>query len=594
MPDKYFLADLILTFTLLFLATFLVKEALPVYWLYLIFIILICSFCFSWFIKDGQGQLIKLFVTAGTFLTLGWMVYSILASSFLYKDVIIICIKGAIFLELLLSFNVYWPKYLAYTKALNVPLFMCFPLFIKDYDGISIIAILGYLFCWLVIPKVKFYEFFKKPVNEINFRRNYPAMLLAVIFITSLFISGVLFFKLPLRKVLKGGFFVDIDTSQDLLDKEYYDLQERLQEKITELIPKFGFVEDRYSALAWLSYLIKEPSTIQEVAKAQQGLISYLNTEDALGLEKSEAEEITILLRNFVDKKASFNLKRIKDDMMNALKNNPFNIKARIAIAGAAFKLQNSNSLTEVSEFEKQLNDLIDNSLLDASIKKELKELAGQLKEWKIAQLQHFKIHSEEKISEKKEIKEVPVGQVSAPAVKDYVQILEKYSQIKEPSLKIGVNLNSRIKIALKSALILILCVPIIFLVLYFLTEKEKNKLLSLCNEPREFIINLYDNLREVLTIFDARYSEVVTPLFYASWVEQRYSIKDNLFLKLTAKFEEAKYSKHALCSEDVHSALNDYNDFLKVLLNNQNKFYLILKYYLTLLYRKPLSVYRG
>ncbi|MCX5702980.1 MAG: hypothetical protein NT066_00550 [Candidatus Omnitrophica bacterium] len=160
MRDKYFLADLVLTFLLLFFTTFLVKEALAGYWLYFI-LILICGFCFSLFFKDRQDQLIRIFITIGTFLALAWMARSILNSSFFYKDVIAICIKGSLILEIILSFNLYWPKYLNYMQALSCPVFMCFPLVVKGSNEASIIAILGYFICWLVILKVKFYEFLK-------------------------------------------------------------------------------------------------------------------------------------------------------------------------------------------------------------------------------------------------------------------------------------------------------------------------------------------------------------------------------------------------------------------------------------------------
>jgi len=76
--------------------------------------------------------------------------------------------------------------------------------------------------------------------------------------------------------------------------------------------------------------------------------------------------------------------------------------------------------------------------------------------------------------------------------------------------------------------------------------------------------------------------------------IERNYSIKNNLFFRFTAKFEEAKYSQHVLRPEDVHSTLNDYNDFLKILFSSHNKFTLILRYCLTLLHRKPLSIYGG
>lgn len=137
----------------------------------------------------------------------------------------------------------------------------------------------------------------------------------------------------------------------------------------------------------------------------------------------------------------------------------------------------------------------------------------------------------------------------------------------------------------------LILTTIILFSILYFITKHEKNKLLSLYKNPREFIISLYENLKTILIIFGIRYKEIMAPLTFAELIEKRYSIKDNLFLRFTEKFEEAKYSKHILQFEDAHSVLNNYNNFLKVLFSNHNKFFLLLRYCLTLLHRRPLSI---
>ncbi|MCX5702981.1 MAG: hypothetical protein NT066_00555, partial [Candidatus Omnitrophica bacterium] len=392
----------------------------------------------------------------------------------------------------------------------------------------------------------------------------------------------------------KGGIFaqkIDTEVSQEEIEKEYYDLQEQLQKKITELLPEFGFAENRYSVLTLLSYLIKEASTIMEVEQAQEGLVSYLKTPGP-GLEKSEGEEVTILLRNFVDKKSGRNLNKIEEEAVNILKESPFNIQARIAIRSLIHKIQNSALRPQVLEYEKQLQETIDNSSLNAISKGELKKLAGQLKEWKILGLRQRNVSYEGKPLEEKKIEEFPVEGAGSRLEKEYLEPPEKYAQIKKTSLDIAKILGSFIKITVGGFFLLILCIPLLLFILYFLTERQKNKLISSSRDPRVFIINLYENLRQVLVIFGARYSEVVPPLFYASWIEQRYSIENNLFLKLTKKFEEAKYSQHILAPEGGDLALNDYNDFLKALLASQNKFSLVLRHCLILLRRRPLFVY--
>jgi len=172
-------------------------------------------------------------------------------------------------------------------------------------------------------------------------------------------------------------------------------------------------------------------------------------------------------------------------------------------------------------------------------------------------------------------------------------QVYAGYSGIKSlpASIKVIFTIQWLLEMIFIIISFLILSIIILFSVLYFITKHEKNKLLSLYKNPRDFIISLYDNLKGILIIFGIRYKEVMAPLTFAELIEKRYSIKDNLFLRFTEKFEEAKYSKHILQFEYAYSVLNDYNGFLKVLFSNHNKFFLLLRYCLTLLHRRPLSI---
>ena len=600
MKDRYFLIGLILTFTLVSLAAFLVKGALTGFWLYSV-LILICGFYFSWSARDSRNQLIRYFITAGALAISIWMIHSILGSALLYKDIIIICIKGVILLELILSFSVYLPGHLGYMQALSVPLFMCFPLVMKDYNELSVIAVLGYFICWLTTLKLKFYESFKKPVNEITFRGNNPIILLAIIFVICLSISSVFFLKYPIQQIIKGGFFLaqDLDTqaSGDTLEKEYYDLQDRLQQKITELIPEFSSTQDMHSVLGLLSYLVKNPSVVMEVKKAVEGLISRLKTP-GLGLEEREGQEAIIILRKFIDKKIALNLRMITENIRNTLKKAPFHIKERIAIARLVDKIQHSESISEVAQNAKQLQEVIDNSSLEADIQKELQGLARQIKEWKVFGLQHHKMYyGAESLQAQPPQAQPPQAQPppEQPAPLPKKELTEKYLNMQRPSpdFKPAPTIDSLMRIIVKTMLLLFLCIPALFFILYLLTKNQKDKLLSLYKDPKEFIINLYANLKEILTIFGPGCNEVMPPLSYAELVQKSYVIENNLFLRFTAKFEEAKYSRHVLGLKDARAALGDYNDFLKILFSSYNKFALILRYCLTLLHRRPLSIYK-
>lgn len=174
-------------------------------------------------------------------------------------------------------------------------------------------------------------------------------------------------------------------------------------------------------------------------------------------------------------------------------------------------------------------------------------------------------------------------------------QVAAEYAGIKSlpANIKVVFTIQWLLEMILTIASFLILSTIILFSILYFIIKYKKDKLLSLYKNPREFIIGLYENTKMVLIIFGLKHKEVLAPLYYAEFVEKRYSIKNNLLLNFTVKFEEAKYSSHILQFDDSRLALDEYNNFLKVLYSNYSKFSLILRYCLTLLHRTPLSVYR-
>lgn len=159
-------------------------------------------------------------------------------------------------------------------------------------------------------------------------------------------------------------------------------------------------------------------------------------------------------------------------------------------------------------------------------------------------------------------------------------------------NIKIIFTLDWLMYMVIKLLFFLFLCTVAMFGVFFILTQKRKNDLRnSLDKNPSEFIVNLYDNTKKILAVFNLTYKEGVTPLFYAELVQKSCSIKNDLFLRFTAKFEEARYSHHVLTVNDASLALNDYNDFLKVLFKRHTKLSLFIKYCLILLSRSPLLI---
>jgi len=173
-------------------------------------------------------------------------------------------------------------------------------------------------------------------------------------------------------------------------------------------------------------------------------------------------------------------------------------------------------------------------------------------------------------------------------------KVYAEYSGIKSlpVNIRIIITMGWLIYMFIKVAFFLFLGILTMFIVLYFLTEKKKNNLkISLNKNPAEFIVNLYENTKTILAVFNLSYEESFLPLFYADLVQKSYSIEDGLFSRFTAKFEEARYSHHVLSSREASLALNDYNDFLRTLFSRYSKLSLFPKYCVSLLQRTPLFI---
>lgn len=156
--------------------------------------------------------------------------------------------------------------------------------------------------------------------------------------------------------------------------------------------------------------------------------------------------------------------------------------------------------------------------------------------------------------------------------------------------IRVKLTLDWLLWLLLKILLFLIFLIILVLTILYFLNERKKDNIMNYVSlDPREFIIMLYKNVRNILFLFGLRYKDVLPPLAYGRVVEKGYFVKDNLFLEFTMKYAEAKYSRHILINTNALAALNDYNKFLEIVLGREKKIGRFLKHLLCLFKRVPL-----
>lgn len=379
--DRYILVEFFLTFLLLFVLTFLFGESVSTYRVYL-GAGLVAGFTFSWFFRNAQNAYASYAVNAGVAGVFIWVLIALMRSSFFYSEVITIFIQGGIFLEIVLSFDSASPSTLAYLQALAFPLLLCFPAFVKKYDNTHITLVLVYLVLWAAILKVKFYEAFNPP-KKYDLNRVYTFFLSLAVLVLVLFVSWQTFRHFLMGKIEKGGFLIEegeqTKIKENAKEKEFYEVQDKLQNNISRIIPELDSKEDRQMTLYMLSQLLKESPDVLELKKAEKGLIDKLKRPGP-GIEPGQTDETTILMDKYMNEKIALNSKKTRGNIMNSLKNNPFKIEERLSVADHLSKMQAGGSLKELNDQERQASDIINNSSVSSSVKKEVNDLLREAK----------------------------------------------------------------------------------------------------------------------------------------------------------------------------------------------------------------------
>ncbi|MCX5714291.1 MAG: Ig-like domain-containing protein [Candidatus Omnitrophica bacterium] len=379
--DKLLLSEYICAFLLVVFVIALYGGALSGYNLFLI-AALVSGFTFSWWRRENPGLWPKIFVTLGTIGIFGWMVYSVINSSLYYKDVILLCIKAALLLEAVVSFNASNTSLLTQQEALTIPLCMGFALFLPKYSLAVFIFIGGYFLSWLVLLRVKFYARFKSQ-GKSPLVNNQANLFAATIFLIGSLSAWGMYSVIPLEALKLHGIFQEkskrgINISPDLLEKDYYGLQEKITKMIVDRhIPGLTTSEDRHDALKFLESLIRELPDTFEVDQAEQGLTTQFKIPGP-GAEK-DAGENTTLLNKYVEAKSEVNLNRLKSDVLDVFKNNPLDIKGRLSALNETNKMQSASSFEDVRKNKERLAKTINKSSLEQNLKNQASALSRQM-----------------------------------------------------------------------------------------------------------------------------------------------------------------------------------------------------------------------
>ncbi|MFA5276192.1 MAG: hypothetical protein WC417_04805, partial [Candidatus Omnitrophota bacterium] len=379
------------TFLLLLTSAALLGGALSRFGLYTCVGIL-CGFIFSWYNPQAADNFgMKTASKVAALLTVIWTFYAVFNSTFAYQEVVLIYIKGALILEVILSFNLASPGNLNYMQVLSVPIFMAFPVFTSSINPGHITLLAVYLAVWVVLLRVKFYLSYA-PLEEINLLER-QHFLPFIFFLFAVTLAWALYYYILLPVHKEGGLLRQQGVSQTLpaLEKEYYGLRDKVQEEATKMTLNLTTKEQRQESLSDLESLINEKALTIVVNNAEEGLISYAKQSGA-GLKKGEDLDLTIMLKKFVNKKIQFNLKKADMRMMEILRENPLNIGVRFWAVTEAAKLQRADTLEKLREYKQGIEATIMNTPLGESAKKEEKQLIKKVQDWKVFQIYRAKM----------------------------------------------------------------------------------------------------------------------------------------------------------------------------------------------------------
>lgn len=134
-----------------------------------------------------------------------------------------------------------------------------------------------------------------------------------------------------------------------------------------------------------MNNLIKESSLTIEVDRAEDGLISMFNTPGP-GLEPSQIDQYKHLLSSYSDSKAKFEQYDARSKIEKILKEDPFNVPARMAIMNYVNQMRQIRSLKEMRQFP-SAKDIVQRHSMGKRTEDEISEHLLRLQEWKLYEI---------------------------------------------------------------------------------------------------------------------------------------------------------------------------------------------------------------
>lgn len=142
----------------------------------------------------------------------------------------------------------------------------------------------------------------------------------------------------------------------------------------------FKLAQENLRLVSLFSPLANESLEMEEASKIESGLLNYLSGGDS-GLGIKDLQDLSVLIKRFVDIKAELNLKKIKELILSVLMRNSFSLREKIMGYSLAVKMQNSAVYRQIRSSEIKAKAMINGSSVSKEAGDNLKDLFRSFRE---------------------------------------------------------------------------------------------------------------------------------------------------------------------------------------------------------------------
>jgi len=387
-----------LTAGLLAISAFMLKAEF--FWQYQILLLVgaAAGAAFAWYNRKWGFEQIKYLADAAILACVGWIIFRVFKSTFLYKEVIAILAQGLIVFEIIFVFNFLAPGKLGFIRILSLLVFLTSPVFPAQYN-IPLAVI--YLLIWIFVLRFQLPGYSHQPPLAGSAQRYYSLATSFVCFIIALVLAWSIASNIYLGRIKKGMLLLDEDLQNsgeggkdtNQADK-FYSLQENLQKKVTDMALKLDSYEKRRQMIYLFSELVKDTLKTIEMEKAEIGLVDILKRSGA-GLEG--VEETLSLTRSYCNMKTALQVQKNKENITDDLKKHPMSMVDKIKVTSLANKIQRTNSQAQLEQYSEAVQNVVDQAKLSKFSQRELNTMNRELVNQKTYELYRQKMQNLER-----------------------------------------------------------------------------------------------------------------------------------------------------------------------------------------------------